>query len=114
MANTGQENVLFEIKQAVPYGDKIGHFFVYGMMTLFANYAFKFRYFANNKFNQYGAVVVIAFTTFEEFSQLLFSTRTFSLYDMIANLAGIGLFTIVSIYMGQQSKRYNHNLVTVK
>lgn len=112
MANTGQQTIVMDIKNALPYGDKIGHICMYGSLTLFTNYAFKFRYFGKSKMNQYGAVLVLLFSTTEEFSQIFFATRTFSLSDMAANLTGVTVFTLLSIYIGKHSRRYNQRLVT--
>ncbi|WNC68881.1 VanZ family protein [Thalassotalea nanhaiensis] len=111
MANTGQQSIVMDIKNSLPYGDKIGHFCMYGSLTLFANYAFKFRYFTANKMNQYGTVLVLLFSTTEEFSQIFIATRTFSFADMAANFTGITLFTLLSIYLGKQSNRYNQRLI---
>ena len=114
MANTGQQSIVMDIKNALPYGDKIGHIGMYGSLTLFANYAFKFRYFGNNKMNQYGAVLALFFSTTEEFSQIFIVTRSFSLSDMAANLTGVTVFTLLSIYLGKQSSRYNQRLIEAK
>ncbi|WOH36777.1 VanZ family protein [Thalassotalea fonticola] len=112
MANTGQQSIVMDIKNSLPYGDKVGHIFMYGSLTFLANYAFKFRYFGNIKMNQYGAVLVLLFSTSEEFSQIFIATRTFSLFDLTANLTGIAVFTLLSIYLGKQSSRYNQRLLT--
>ena len=107
MANTGQETIVVSIQQALPYGDKIGHVCMYGSLTLFANYAFRFRFFGNKLVNQYGSILVLLFSTSEEFSQMFIATRTFSWLDMTANFTGIILFTLLSMLIGKQSKRYS-------
>lgn len=111
MANTGQDMIVINIKNAIPFGDKVGHFGLYGLMTLFANYAFKFRYIGANVMNQYGALLVILVSTTEEFSQLFFPMRTFSLLDIMANLSGVVIFTLLSMQLAKNSRRYNQRLL---
>lgn len=111
MSNTGQDMIVNEIANAIPYGDKVGHFGIYGLLTLFTNYAFKFRHFGDNVINQYGALLVLLFSTSEEFSQLFFSLRTFSLLDMLANVSGVVVFTLLSMHLGKNSRRYNQRLL---
>ena len=111
MSNTGQVMIVNEIKNAIPYGDKVGHFAIYGLLTLFTNYAFKFRHLGGNVINQYGAVLVLLISTTEEFSQLLFPVRTFSLLDIMANISGVVVFTLLSMHLGKNSRRYNQRLL---
>ena len=111
MANTGQDIIVNDIKNAIPFGDKVGHFGIYGLLTLFANYAFKFRHFAGKVMNQYGAVLVIVISTAEEFSQLFLPMRTFSLLDIMANFSGVLVFTLLSMHLGKNSRRYNQRLL---
>lgn len=41
LANTGGQSIFFEWVNAVPYGDKLGHFGLFGMLAIFMNYACK-------------------------------------------------------------------------
>ncbi|OUS28162.1 hypothetical protein A9Q98_07890 [Thalassotalea sp. 42_200_T64] len=117
MTNTGQQSFVLDIRNAIPNGDKVGHICMYGSLAFFANFAFRFRSFkfnhiAGKVFNQYGTLLVLLFSTIEEFSQIFIATRTFSLYDMAANLTGITLFTLLSLQLGKYSSRYNQRLLT--
>lgn len=43
LANTGQNSVFFTFITKIPYGDKLGHFCLFGLLTLMANFAFKLK-----------------------------------------------------------------------
>ncbi|KGK00474.1 VanZ family protein [Thalassotalea sp. ND16A] len=116
MTNTGQHSFVLDIRHAIPNGDKVGHICMYGSLAFFANFAFRFRTFKfrsliGKVFSQYGTALVLLFSTMEEFSQMFIATRTFSLYDMAANLTGITVFTLFSLYLGKYSSRYNQRLL---
>lgn len=97
MANTGQGHVLFTLKQQFAYGDKIGHFFLYGTMAMLLNLALNGKSIKGNALLQLGSVLVLIATTLEEFSQLFIARRTFSLLDLAANVSGIACFTLLSL-----------------
>lgn len=97
MANTGQDMWLFEITRKVPFGDKLGHFFVFGSLTLMANLATRGKLISVKSGSIYwGSLAVIIFVTLEELSQYFFATRTLDLFDYLANLIGILCFTGLS------------------
>lgn len=108
MANTGQEQLLFQIRNVVPHGDKVGHVVIYGGLTLLVNYMVGFRHFANKLLLQHGSLVVLGFSFIEECSQYFIATRTFSMMDMLANLIGIILFTLVSIVFAKFAFKANN------
>lgn len=107
MANTGQDQVIGEIRDLVPFGDKVGHVVIYGGLTLLVNYAFSFRHFANKLLQQYGSLLVLGFSFLEECSQYFIVTRTFSMMDMLANVIGISLFTVISMFCAKQAVKAN-------
>jgi len=97
LADINQENLIMKVGNAVPGGDKIGHFSLFGILALLLNIALKFRKInIRNRSFHLGSVVVFAFATLEEFSQLGFSTRTFDVTDMLFDLFGIGVFSSVA------------------
>lgn len=51
LANTGQQSIFFDLVRLIPYGDKVGHFGLFGMLTLLANFASKFKVFKLGKVN---------------------------------------------------------------
>ncbi|KJZ15233.1 vault protein inter-alpha-trypsin [Marinomonas sp. S3726] len=97
MANTGQDIWLFELTRKVPFGDKLGHFLVFGSLTLMANLATRGKQMRFKLGSIYwGSLSVLIFVTLEELSQYFVATRTLDLLDYLANLLGILCFTGLS------------------
>ena len=97
LANTGQQSIFFDLVRLIPYGDKVGHFGLFGMLTLLANFASKFKVFKLGKVNVFwGTAAVFVFVTLEELSQHFMPTRTLDIYDYTADMIGILLFTWLS------------------
>jgi polysaccharide biosynthesis protein VpsQ len=96
-ADSDQKNIIIELGRAIPWGDKIGHFSLFGIMALLLNIAIEFKQIkvSVRRFHL-GSVIVFSFAVLEEFTQLLFSTRTFDLVDMLFDLLGIGLLSSVA------------------
>ena len=109
VANTGQSNGLFNAVSTLPYGDKIGHFCLFGILTLFANLATRCRTLKIKKLSIYwGSLAVWIFVTAEELSQHFLPTRSLDIYDYIADLIGIIIFSYLAF---QFNRRFNlHNL----
>ncbi len=89
----------------LPFGDKLGHFFLYGILAFLVNLALK-----NRKVAVFGhqillgGLLVLIFAILEEFTQMALSTRDFELWDMFCDLAGIALFSWLALWV---SKRQN-------
>ncbi len=49
LANTGGSNVFFDIIKHIPYGDKLGHFVLFGFLTLVTIAGSKFRSFSYSR-----------------------------------------------------------------
>lgn len=97
LANTGQSIGLFKWVIMIPYGDKIGHLGLFGLLTLLVNLSSKCRGFSVRRFNIYwGSFCVLTFVTLEELSQHLLPTRTLDIYDYAADLIGISCATFLS------------------
>lgn len=90
LANTADYNMGFALVAYIPYGDKVMHALLYGLMALFLNYGLQYRRLWGM---QWGALLVLAFATVEELSQLFVATRTFDLGDLLADLIGVTLFS---------------------
>lgn len=96
-ADMNKTNLIMDIGHAVPWGDKIGHFSLFGIMALLLNMTIKFKQIKiHTRRFHLGSVIVFAFAVLEEFTQLAFSTRTFDLVDMLFDLLGIGLLSSVA------------------
>ncbi len=85
-----------DIGHSVPFGDKIGHFTLFGIMALLLNMALRFnRVRVFSRSFHLGSIIVLVFAIGEEFSQLAFSNRTFDFVDMLFDLLGIGILSSI-------------------
>jgi polysaccharide biosynthesis protein VpsQ len=73
-----------------PFGDKVGHFFLMGLLALALNLLF------SNPRNQNrpsrlltGSKIALILVTYEEISQLGFTSRSFSIVDLCFSYLGI-------------------------
>ncbi|MFY8272773.1 VanZ family protein [Pseudoalteromonas sp. SSDWG2] len=109
LANTGQSSVFFEVVRRIPYGDKLGHFLLFGMMTVLASFALQARHTYLGTVKLYfGAIAVFSFALVEEVSQAFVATRTFDLVDLTADVLGIATASyfvslLVNTYKKSQS-----------
>lgn len=99
--NTRAHNVLFDplinLSHSIEYGDKVGHFLLYGCLSFLANLAFRLKVINLFQIPIFkGTALVLVFVALEETSQFFIPSRTFDLIDMTANLGGILFFAIVS------------------
>ena len=100
LANTGQKSVFFDLVAAIPYGDKLGHFCLFGLLTLFINLAFKFKTMNVSGRPIYLAVLIVStFVILEELSQHFVESRTLDFVDLIADFAGIAVFSAFSAWL---------------
>jgi VanZ family protein len=98
MADSGTENILFDLIKSVPQGDKLAHLGLYGLLTVLLNVALNFRALTIKTYPlQWGAVLVLTFALLEEMSQYFFPNRTLDMIDVIADVIGIVLFSYASL-----------------
>jgi len=111
LADTADYNFAFRLVGHIPYGDKIAHTLLYGVMALLLNYGLGFRYIQYKSISvgyckgttpyklyiQLGAIIVLTFATLEEFSQYFIPSRTFDLWDLMADFIGVILFSFIRI-----------------
>ncbi|MFH0780993.1 MAG: VanZ family protein [Pseudomonadota bacterium] len=96
MADTGQKSIFFDLVKMIPFGDKIGHFLLFGFLALGANIVFKLRGMRIGNINLfYGAIVIFVVVVIEEVSQKFMPGRTFDINDIMASLAGIVAFSLI-------------------
>lgn len=106
-ANTGGQNIFFRQIKLVPYGDKLGHFLLFGILTSLVILGSKFRSFQFKRINiYYGTLLVSLFVLFEELSQIYIPSRTFDFLDLSADALGISLATGIT----DISKKYFRSL----
>ena len=95
------------------YGDKVGHFILYGILTLLTDLAL-FRSSAQgdsvtviSSGRQVAVKVglILAFViTLEEFSQQYFSKRTFDLIDLTASFLGVIFFSWLAVKIKSRTR----------
>ena len=109
LANSGTDTLLFAFVRSVPYGDKIGHFFLYGVLTLILNLALNLKAITLNKRKVFiGSVSVIIFIVIEELSQLFIPIRTVDYFDFLAGGTGIAVFTFICYLIKQRINTSNN------
>ena len=100
-ADTAHYNFAFRMVGKIPYGDKIGHIVLYGLMAFLLNYGldgkkwFKFHI---------GSLVVLIFSVAEEMSQAYFPSRSFDYADILASIIGIILFTFLFNFIRREKR----------
>jgi len=97
MANSGNDTALFAMVRQIPYGDKIGHFAVFGLLTLATNISFKFKCVYFGPLPIYtGSLLVCFFVLIDEYSQSLYAIRNVEMLDLVASGCGILLFSFIA------------------
>ncbi len=98
LADKGMLGILGVINQ-IPYGDKAGHFILYGILTLLVDLAL-FRSLPNSdpKLLAIKSGLILALLIgLEEFSQRFFPSRTFDLVDLTFSYLGVIFFSWVAL-----------------
>ncbi|MCP4339136.1 MAG: trypsin [Desulfobulbaceae bacterium] len=103
LANTGQSSLFFQLVRAIPYGDKLGHLFLFGFLTLGLNVALKYKMFNLKQRGIYcGSTIVGIVVLLEELSQYFLPSRTFDVIDLGADVAGILVFSVISYMLSRR------------
>lgn len=98
LADTGNLGLLASVYH-IPYGDKLGHFLLYGLLALLINLTLFRSMPQRNRIRvalASGLILAILIGV-EEFSQRNFSTRTFGLDDLSASYLGVIFFSWLAI-----------------
>ncbi len=87
-----------------PFGDKAGHFILYGLLTLLIDLAlFRARPDQSRKRLAIQCGLVLALLIgLEEFSQQCFSSRSFDLVDLTFSYLGVVFFSWVAVRIKKQ------------
>ena len=97
MANTEQDTFIFKLMRSLPYGDKVAHVGIFGLLALLLNLSCGHRFYRIGGCPLlWGSSAVVLFATLEEASQYYLPSRTFDLLDYLASLCGIGVFSLLS------------------
>ena len=98
LADTGNLGIL-KLVNRLPYGDKAGHFILYGILALLVDLTL-FRAFplqSPKRIALINGLVLALFIGLEEFSQQYFAERTFSYRDLIASYLGVIFFSWLAL-----------------
>jgi VanZ family protein len=82
-----------------PNGDKVGHFILFGILSLLANLSvFEARPNADRKrLAVLTSLILAVFIGAEEYSQRFFSTRTSDIFDLAASYLGVTFFAWLAV-----------------
>lgn len=93
VADSGRGQVFFALIEAIPGGDKTGHFVLMGLASFLVNLSLSAARVQIGPVRLLkGSLIVAVVVTLEEASQLLFASRGASVLDLLADYAGIVLF----------------------
>ncbi|HZJ21933.1 MAG TPA: VanZ family protein [Anaerolineales bacterium] len=98
LADNGQLGILKAVNQ-IPYGDKVGHFILYGILTLLIDLTL----FRSLPLQSPGRVTLISglmlalLIGIEELSQQFFASRTVSFQDLFAGYLGVIFFSWLAL-----------------
>lgn len=96
-ANTGERHPWLDAFLRWPAADKIGHFMIYGLLAACLDAAMRWRSvnLPGGWTLPWAGLLVLAFSLVEEASQLFTTTRSPDVLDLLANLLGIGAFSVL-------------------
>ena len=105
LANGSETAKLFRFIRSLPMGDKIGHFFLMGMLSFLLNLALGGR-----KIELWGigiplgTLIALVVVTIEEISQIFVRSRSFDLIDLLFDFAGIVLLGQLAVWLATRRK----------
>jgi len=99
LADMGSLPQFLQVWNDFPYGDKAGHFILYGILTLLIDLAL-FRSLPKRSLKWVAitsGLILSLLIGLEEFSQQFFANRTFSLNDLAASYLGVIFFSWLAL-----------------
>ena len=98
LADLGMLDILWFVNR-IPFGDKIGHFALYGILTLLIDLAIvRSLPFSRRRLLVFRIALILALIIgLEEFSQQYFPNRTFDLVDLTFSYLGVIFFSWVAL-----------------
>ena len=98
LADLGQLGILGAINK-IPFGDKAGHFILYGILTLLIDLTlFRSLPFQNpRRMTVISGLILALLIGVEELSQQFFASRTVSFQDLFAGYLGVIFFSWLAL-----------------
>jgi hypothetical protein len=98
LADAGRLGLL-AILNSLPFGDKLGHFILYGILALLLNLSIihSFPHQNRTRLAVKIGLVLILLIGLEEFSQRYFASRSFDLVDLTFSYLGVIFFSWAAI-----------------
>ncbi len=106
LADMGKLHFLLRVMTSIPYGDKVAHFFLIGVLSFLVNRT-AMQLFPRQSPQRMSVIVtlfLLAMFTIEEVSQAPISGRDASFADLVTNYAGIVFFALMAYKTGQKVK----------
>ena len=106
LADMGKLHFLLRVMTSIPYGDKVAHFFLIGVLSFLVNRT-AMQLFPRQSPQRMSMIVtlfLLAMFTIEEVSQAPISGRDASFADLVTNYAGIVFFALLAYKIGQKVK----------
>jgi len=98
MADSGQYGYVFKLVHQIPYGDKLGHFILIGLLALVVNLSLQCKKITVFNYSVLqGSAIVVALTMLEELSQFFIANRSFDLMDLLFDFIGIFVFSHIAV-----------------
>ena len=100
MADNREYETIFNHIKVVPYHDKLGHFFLMGLLSFVVNLSFSTaRIRVLGVYFLKASLVIALLVTIEELSQLFISSRSFDLGDLFFDYLGIHFFGQLAFHL---------------
>lgn len=106
IANRGEGSQWWSFIHKIPYGDKLGHIGLCGTLSFLCNLAFPSRPFGHRPFLvTRTTLVLLTIISLEELSQLFIPTRSFDLFDWLADLIGLAAGQTAALLCNRHSTK---------
>ena len=104
LADMGALPRYLQLLKDLPYGDKAGHFILYGILTLLADLALFGAHPERSRewLTVTSGLILALLIGIEEFSQQYFASRTASLIDLAASYLGVSFFSWLALRIARR------------
>jgi VanZ family protein len=90
-ADAGRMPVIIQRMHDFPNGDRVGHVVLYGILAFLLTRAFPRRFLLGRLPIPITFIVLVVFTTAEEWSQACFAARTADAIDLVCSYVGLAI-----------------------